>query len=190
MLPRPFFSFQPPMPPPSSLQRPRKSGHSIRDILGRSSDDEADEAEKKTKQPASKSECRASRDATDLSGKPDATRAAVSCAEPGPSSKDGEEGMSVDCAPALPENAKGVKNEARSRPSDVDSDEEVNIDVEDEEQLWDWCSCWHGQAYRTRNSVRCYGRTQNRVRMAFSCSHDSISLKGVFMEDHVKFRSC
>lgn len=117
LLPRPF-SFQPPHPPPS---RAKKSGHSIRDILGRNSDEEED---------ASRSAHKG-----DPAASPEADRSDVTAT----SSKDDDEKMSVDSGSVMPDSEKdSTKTETSNRHSDLSSDEDVNVDVDDEEQLWDW----------------------------------------------------
>nr|CAB3243409.1 ERF2 ETS domain-containing transcription factor [Phallusia mammillata] len=122
LLPRPFFPFQPPPPPPA---RAKKSGHSIRDILGRNSDDEEEEEEER--QHASKSEASSSPEG-------DKSTSDVTTS----SSKDDDEQMSVDSGSVMPDSEKdSTKTEVSNRQSDLSSDEDVNVDVDDEEQLWD-----------------------------------------------------
>ena len=106
-----FFPFQsPPVIPPS--QRPKKSGHSIRDILGHTDDDYKTIPEEKP---------------TDLSLR-------------GASESRREEKMSTNPTAATTETTpeSSSPTEMTSSKQDPDSeDEDVHVDVEDEEQLWD-----------------------------------------------------
>lgn len=95
-----YFSFHPP-PVAQQAPRPKKSGHSIRDILGDSVDD--DVSSKKVEKNDS---------------------------SPAPPPPEKMEAVST----ADHSSAKDDQHPTRSRESE---DEDVHVDVDDEEQLWD-----------------------------------------------------
>ncbi|CAK8677839.1 unnamed protein product [Clavelina lepadiformis] len=105
-----FFGFHPPHVQ-SNQSRPKKSGHSIRDILGHTSDEDE-----------------TTNDESDVT-----KRSAMSV--------DDEKSVSPDDGSRKSSSGSAPKDDEKSsRKPDADmtsDDEDINVDVEDEEQIWD-----------------------------------------------------
>ncbi|XP_078484078.1 transcription factor protein [Ciona intestinalis] len=138
LMPRPSF-FSMPSQLTTNSRSSRKAGHSIRDILGQSSDDDNSDVIKngdadKSSTESDESPPKEKKESSDCDVSSTSSKAFDVTVT---SSKEADESMSVDSGSVMPDSEHEVQVKRNSSDTDLSSDEDIQVDVEDEEQLWD-----------------------------------------------------